>query len=107
MAQHNFLSHLLKDFEENPRTQVRFHFTMMVFWMIMAVVGVLLIVLTQTLWVAIGVLLVYELSIYANWDTDYGAVSAAQANIHSEWLVQQAQQPPVEITIEQQEPSDG
>lgn len=101
--QHHFLKSKLHDFEENPATQVKFHWVMMVFWIVNAVVGCCLAILFPHLWLDIGVLYVFLLSIYANWDTDYGAVSAAQASLHSEWLVKQAHQPAVEVTIEKTE----
>lgn len=97
---HHWIKHVLHDFEENPATQVKFHWFMMVFWIVNLLIGVCLLILTPHLWVAIGVFYVFALSIYANWDTDYGAVSAAQASLHSEYLVQEHNKQPKEVTIE-------
>ena len=91
MPQHHWAKKVLHDFEENPATQVRFHWFMMLFWIANAIVGATVAILWPHEWVAIGVLYVFLLSIYANWDTDYGAVSAAQASLHSEYLVKQWQ----------------
>ena len=52
---------------------------MMIFWMINFVAGTLVVVLLPHLWLIIGVYYVFALSIYANWDTDYDAVSASLA----------------------------
>ena len=74
---------------------------MMIFWIVNAVVGVLLAILFPHAWIAIGVLYVFLLSIYANWDTDYGAVSAAQASLHSEYLVKEHDKQAVQVTVEE------
>lgn len=82
------------DFEHNPAFQVRFHFVMMWFWMVNAVAGVTVLVLFPHLWVAIGVFYVFMLSIYANWDTDYDAVSAASAFLHAKKAAEEVSTPP-------------
>ena len=97
---HHWVKHVLHDFEENPATQVKFHWFMMIFWMVNAVVGGVVATLWPHTWVAIGVLYVFLLSIYANWDTDYGAVSAAQASQHGEFLVQQSGKVPVQVSVD-------
>ena len=99
-SQHNALKSLLHDFEENPATQVRFHWFMMIFWICNAIVGATVAILWPHTWVTIGVLYVFLLSIYANWDTDYGAVSAAQASLKSEYLVSVEHDKPVDVTVE-------
>jgi hypothetical protein len=104
--QHHWIKHLLHDFEENPATQVKFHWFMMIFWIVNLLIGVALLVLAPHLWIAIGVFYVFALSIYANWDTDYGAVSAAQASLHSEYLVQEHNKQPVQVAVEKL-PNDG
>lgn len=80
---HHWVRKLIDDFEDNPDFQIRFHLTAMVFWMANAVVGTVVAVMWPHLWVAIGVLYVFLLSIYANWDTDFDAVSAAKAFKHA------------------------
>lgn len=83
---HNWAKKLLKDFETNPVTQIRFHFVAMVFWMVNLLAGTMMLIFFPNQWVKIGVFYVFALSIYANWDTDYGAVSAAQASHGTEIL---------------------
>jgi Flp pilus assembly protein TadB len=97
---HHFLKNLLHNFEENPSTQVKFHWAMMIFWIVNAAIGTVVAILWPHIWVAIGVLYVFLLSIYANWDTDYGAVSAAQASLKSEYLVSVQHQEPIDVTVE-------
>jgi len=92
MIQHHFLKKALlkrfvKDFETNHEFQIKFHLWAMVFWMICGALGPVLLLVTPTLWLKIGVLFVYELSIYANWDTDYGSVSSAQSAQHAQGLL--------------------
>ncbi len=100
MPQHNALKSLIRDFEENPATQVRFHWIMMIFWMFNALAGAVCLVLWPAEWVKIGVFYVFLLSIYANWDTDYGAVSAAQASLHSEYLVTEHDKASIQVEVE-------
>lgn len=81
--QHRWIRRLVDDFEGNPEFQVRFHLVAMLFWIANAVVGTVILITLPRLWVAIGVFYVFLLSIYANWDTDYDAVSAASAFLHA------------------------
>ena len=104
MPHHRWAKKLLHDFEENPSTQVKFHWVMMIFWIINATVGCIVAILWPHTWVAIGVLYVFLLSIYANWDMDYGAVSAAQASLHSEYLVKEHDKQPRVIAVEEVPP---
>lgn len=99
-SHHHWVKHVIHDFEENPATQVKFHWVMMIFWMINAVAGAVMLFLWPTEWVKIGVFYVFLLSIYANWDTDYGAVSAAQASLQSEYLVKEHNREPRKIEVE-------
>ena len=105
--QHNFLKSLISNFENDPATQVRFHWFMMLFWMVNALIGCTIAILWPHTWIAIGVLYVFLLSIYANWDTDYGAVSAAQASLHSEWLVKEKNKETRAVIIEEVPPEGG
>lgn len=73
----------VKNFETNADFQIRFHLVAMIFWICNAVVGTVVAVMWPALWVQIGVLYVFLLSIYANWDTDFDAVSAASAFKHA------------------------
>lgn len=82
-ARHNWVRKLITDFETNPDVQIKFHLCAMIFWELNAVAGTLLLFLAPRLWTAIGVFYVFLLSIYANWDTDFDAVSAGQAFKHA------------------------
>ena len=81
---HHWARKVFHDLETNPQTQITFHFIMMAFWVINFVAGAIVVALFPHLWITIGVFYVFSLSIYANFDTDYGAVSAAQAYLYSE-----------------------
>lgn len=80
---HHWIKRIVHDFEYSPEFQIRFHLWAMSFWMMNAVVGTVLIILWPHLWLSIGVYYVFMLSLYANWDTDYDAVSAASAFKHA------------------------
>ena len=87
---HGWIRHFVKDFEENPRFQFKFHLAMMVFWIINFVAGTLIFAFADHFWLSIGVYYVFAISIYANWDTDYDAVSASLAARHSQELLERA-----------------
>lgn len=82
-ARHHWVRHVVTDFETNPDFQIRFHLWAMIFWVANAAAGVAVAILWPHLWLTIGVLYVFLLSIYANWDTDFDAVSAASAFKHA------------------------
>ena len=73
------LRHLIDDFEHNPHVQFRFHLVAMYFWMANAVVAVAVFFLFPDQWAAVGIFWTLLLSLYANWDTDYDAMSASGA----------------------------
>lgn len=80
---HNWAAILFKNFNNNPETQIRFHWWMMRFWEINLVVGSIIVFFFPTDWLKIGVFYVFCLSLYANWDTDAGSMTAAQAHLYS------------------------
>lgn len=84
---HLLIRRLVKDFETNAAFQFRFHLVMMLVWIFFGAVGPVILIMLPGLWLKVGVLFVYELSIYANWDTDYDAVSASMAARHGEELL--------------------
>ena len=86
-VRHHWIRHLVKDFETNPTFQYHFHLVMMAFWILNAIVGTIIMILAPHLWLQVGVYYVFILSIYANWDTDYDAVSASLAAKHSKALL--------------------
>ena len=80
---HGWARHVIKEFETNPEVQFRFHLCAMLFWIVNLVVGTCIMFLDGRLWLQVGVFYVFALSIYANWDTDYDAVSASLAAKHA------------------------
>lgn len=79
MTRHAWLRHLIKDLEENPRTQYKVHLYATYYWVVnFPVVGVLYFCFPK-LWVGIGLLLNTFYSLYANFATDYGGMSASLA----------------------------
>lgn len=72
-------SKFIKDFETNPDVQFRFHRFMMYVWVMMGILGLVVLLLFPGFWDKISLLFIYEVSIYANWDTDYDAMSASGA----------------------------
>ena len=80
---HAWVKRFVANFEDNPDFQIAFHRRMMHFWEANAVIGTVLLITEPHLWAAIGVFYVFLLSIYANWDTDYDACSAALAFKHA------------------------
>ena len=84
---HAWIKHFVKDFEENPRFQFKFHLWAMLFWILNACVGTVVMFVWPDTWVRIGIYYVFIISIYANWDTDYDAVSASRASLHGEELL--------------------
>lgn len=70
----------LNTFEHDPDFQVRFHLAAMYFWMVNLAVGTVMLLWFPHQWDAVGVFYVFALSVYANFDTDYDATSAAQSS---------------------------
>lgn len=92
--QHHWIKRFVNDFESNPDFQVRFHLCAMVFWIFNAITGTVCLIFWPKQWTAIGVFYVFLLSIYANWDTDYDAVSAAKAFKHAKGAEKQIEELP-------------
>jgi hypothetical protein len=84
---HHFLKHLIHKAEYDHLFQFRFHIWMMVFWMVNVLAGTAVLILWPAEWVKIGVYYVFVLSVYANWDTDYDAVSESQAALHAQTVM--------------------
>ena len=71
---------LVRRVEGNPATQYRVHRFMGRVWIACAIVTIPVVIFAPVIWAKIGVLLVAELSYYANWSTDSGAMAAANAS---------------------------
>lgn len=84
MRRHGWAYRVLKNLETDHSTQIRFHKWAIAFWILNIPVAVTLLVAAPTLWNQVGVFYVLLLSLYANADTDYDAVSAAQAALHAQ-----------------------
>jgi len=71
---------LLERAEGDPALQYKIHKVMSRVWLIAMVVTVPVVIWAPVFWAKIGILLVAEISYYANWATDNGAMSAASAS---------------------------
>jgi hypothetical protein len=76
---HNWAYSLFQRLEYDPDAQFRFHKGAIIFWAANGLAGTALALTHPHLWTAIGVLYVFWLSLYANADTDFGAMTAASA----------------------------
>lgn len=78
-TRHAWMKHLVKDLETNPRTQYKVHLYGVVYWMINFPLIAAFFFFAQAAWLKWGVFITLQYSIYANFATDYGAMSAAMA----------------------------
>jgi hypothetical protein len=81
---HGWMKYVVRDLETNPKTQYTVHKWGMYYWLLNFAAVALLFFLTPSLWLKLGVFIILEYSIYANFATDYGAMSAAMAAMTSE-----------------------
>lgn len=79
VPRHAWLGLFLKDLETNPHTQYRVHLYGVVYWLVNFPAVVLLFFLAPAIWLKVGIFITLIYSIYANFATDYGAMSAAMA----------------------------
>ena len=77
------MRHVIKDFENNPEVQFKFHRRAMYFWLANVMVATVLLVWFRSVWDAINIYYVALISLYANWDTDADAMSASGAWIEA------------------------
>lgn len=82
-GRHGWLRHVVKGLEDDPAVQVRVHKWASVYWLINFPVIAVLYFGFPTTWVSLGLLVNTFYSLYANFATDYGALSAAQASLHA------------------------
>lgn len=75
----SWMRHIVKDLETNPHTQYKVHFYGVVYWLINFPLVCYLFFFQPTLWLKWGIFITLVYSIYANFATDYGAMSAAMA----------------------------
>jgi hypothetical protein len=77
---HGWLKHIIKDLETNPHTQYKVHLYGSVYWLINFPLVCALFFGLPTLWLKLGIFITLIYSIYANFATDYGGMSAAMAS---------------------------
>ena len=70
---------LFRRLEGDPKTQYMWHKWAMRFWLINAVAVVAVFTFAPSVWMRASVLYLVLVSLYANWCTDFGALSAAEA----------------------------
>lgn len=74
----------LKDFrhkfEYDPEFQTQFHLTMSYIWLANMVLASIVFFFAPGLWSTASIFYLVIVSLYANFATDYGAVSAAEAS---------------------------
>lgn len=76
---HGWLRHVIKDLETNPKTQYKVHLYGVVYWLINFPLITFLFFGFPEQWLKWGIFITLQYSIYANFATDYGAMSAAMA----------------------------
>ena len=76
---HGWLGLVVHDLETNPHTQYKVHLYGVVYWLINFPLVTLLFFTEPALWLKLGIFITLIYSIYANFATDYGAMSAAMA----------------------------
>jgi hypothetical protein len=77
---HGWLRFAVKDLETNPHTQYKVHFYGAIYWLLNFPAVTLLFFFEPTLWLKLGIFITLIYSIYANFATDYGGMSAAMAS---------------------------
>lgn len=86
-TRHQWLLALLRrwfsDFEENPHTQIRFHKVAIRFWLANFAIAIGVFFFAPGLWAQASICYLAMISIYANFATDYDALSASQASLHA------------------------
>lgn len=78
-SRHMWLRHVIKDLETNPRTQYRVHYWGVIYWLVNFPLVIYLFFGLPVIWLKWGIFITLIYSIYANFATDYGAMSAALA----------------------------
>jgi hypothetical protein len=76
---HGWLRIVIKDLETNPHTQYKVHYYGMLYWLVNFPAVALLFFFAPSVWLKWGIFITLFYSIYANFATDYGAMSSAMA----------------------------
>lgn len=88
------LRRVVSDLETNPRTQYKVHLWGAIYWIANIPLVVALFFLAPGLWLKLGVFITLVYSIYANFATDYGGMSAAMASFDQAQLPEIPAEPP-------------
>ena len=91
-VRHAWLGKFIKGLEYDPRIQYKVHLYAMWWWVLNFIAVILVFAVANHTWQVISVLYLVLVSLYANWATDYGAMSAA--------LAAQQQDPLPEVPLE-------
>lgn len=75
---------IIKEFEDDAKTQAKFHLSMAWFWLANFPIVVYIFVYQPAFWNKYGVFYVLIASLYANFATDFGALSGAQASMKAD-----------------------
>lgn len=78
-VRHGWLRFVIKDLETNPKTQYKVHLWGAAYWLINFPAVTALFFFAPVLWLKLGIFITLIYSIYANFATDYGSMSAAMA----------------------------
>jgi hypothetical protein len=79
LMRHGWLKPIVNDLETNPRTQYKVHLYGAIYWLVNFPLVIALFFGAPALWLKLGIFITLIYSIYANFATDYGAMSAAMA----------------------------
>lgn len=80
VMRHGWLRHVVKDLETDPHVQYKVHLYGAIYWLVNIPAVVLLYLFAPGLWLKLGIFITLLYSIYANFATDYGGMSAAMAS---------------------------
>jgi hypothetical protein len=74
----------IREFEEDAKTQAKFHLGMAYFWILNFPIVLYVFIYQPGIWNKYGVFYVLIASLYANFATDFGALSGAQASMKAD-----------------------
>jgi hypothetical protein len=79
IPRHRWLKIFIGDLETNPHAQYRVHLYGVIYWLVNFPAVVALFLFAPGIWLKAGIFITLLYSLYANFATDYGAMSAAMA----------------------------
>jgi hypothetical protein len=93
---HGWVRYFVRDLETNPVTQYKVHLYGVIYWLINFPLVTALFFFAPSVWLKWGVFITLFYSIYSNFATDYGAMSAALAAEGQPMLPEVPLQPPID-----------